>query len=619
MLPVRKFKVVSELIVGNRSIEPNWLDAPRITREPPVQAFRFNLSRASCWINNSLSKSLLAFLGLSFVALSSCNPDKPSAVNATATPWLTDITQESGLDFVHENGARGQLLFPEIMIGGVALFDANQDGALDIYLTNGHRRFPENELGTNSSNKLYVQLPNGKFQDYTSESGLGDLGYGTGVAIGDIDNDGDPDLFVSNVGPDRLYRNRGDGTFEEISETAGLVIDGWSTSACFFDYNRDGFLDLYVVRYVDWSPGKKCFAPDGRRTYCGPKGFTPIHDVLLRNNGDSTFTDVSEQAGMTTIASAGLGVVCQDLNGDQYPDVYVANDQAANHLWINQGDGTFQEDALLLGVAYNINGIPEAGMGVLAADLDNDLDTDLFMTHLAQETNTFYRNLGAAIGFIDGTGEAGLSWSGIPYTGFGTVAVDIELDGDLDLLLVNGRVLLGEPLYASNLPAPWNVFAEPNLMYLNDSTGQFKPIGRPGTSFCDRVEISRGLAMGDLDGDGDVDFVVSNLQGSARIYRNDAPRKGSWLVVRAVDPRWQRDAIGARITLFCGQRQFVRTITRAYSFQSSHDPRAHFGLGKATRVDRIEVLWPDGLKENFAATPANQTIELHRGSGTIHE
>ncbi|MCH7839218.1 MAG: VCBS repeat-containing protein [Planctomycetes bacterium] len=361
---------------------------------------------------------LLAILG-------ACRRSGPPAETQAAKLWLTEITAEVGLDFVHESGARGELLFPEIMIGGVALFDSDGDGDLDIYLTNGHRAFPEHDVDPGTTNKLYVQGPGGKFVDFTAESGLGDAGYGIGVAIGDVDNDGDADVFVGNLGPDRLYRNRGDGTFEDVTSTSGMVIDGWSASACFFDYDADGFLDLYVTRYVDWRRGKKCFAPDGRRTYCGPNGFRPLHDVLMRNNGDGTFTDVSEQAGMASVAAPGLGVVCQDLNGDGRPDIYVANDQSANHLWINQGDGTFREEALEFGLAYNTSGAPEAGMGIVAADFDNDQDTDLFLTHLAEETNTFYRNLGGAIGFSDATGETGLGWSSVPYTGFGVVAVDL--------------------------------------------------------------------------------------------------------------------------------------------------------------------------------------------------
>ncbi|RME39595.1 MAG: CRTAC1 family protein, partial [Planctomycetota bacterium] len=454
------------------------------------------------------------------------------------------------------------------------------------------------------------------YTDVTEESGLGDGGYGMGVAIGDYDNDGDTDVYVTNFGRNALYRNRGDGTFENVTDASGTGVTGWSCSATFLDYDRDGNLDLYVTRYVEFNPLKDCYDAAGRRDYCGPKAFPPVHDYLLHNNGNGTFTDVTSRAGIDSVSAAGLGVVADDFNNDGWIDIYVANDAYANQLWINRGDGTFEDEALLMGSAYNINGKAEAGMGVIAADFDNDLDPDLFMTHLGQETNTFYRNLGEQMGFCDVTGEAGLGTSSVPYTGFGTAAVDMELDGDLDLLVVNGRVVYGDPLPGALPPPPWNIYAEPNLFYLNDGTGRFTEAAGSAAAFCDPIEISRGLAVGDIDDDGDPDVLITNIQGPARLYRNDAPRRGHWLTVRGVDPRRKRDALGARVIVHAGDRSFMRTIRSGFSYLSASEPRAYFGLGRAEHIEWIEVWWPDGTRERFPGGAADRFITLTHGSGT---
>ena len=541
--------------------------------------------------------------------------DEGADASRHSSSYFTEITHDVGLDFVHENGAAGSRWLAEISPSGVALFDFDNDGDLDIYFTNGHRRLGRSEIGGGCMNRLFRQEDDGNFADVSLESGLGDQRYGMGVAIGDVDNDGDSDVYLANLGHDQLYRNRGDGTFENVTRSANVDVDGWSSSAAFFDYDRDGFLDLYIARYVDWNAEKVCYSQTGGPEYCGPKAFLSVHDVLLHNNGDGTFSDVAKHAGIAGVVSAGLGVVCEDLNDDGWIDVYVANDMDANNLWINQKDGTFRDDALLLGTAYNMYGRAEAGMGVVAADFDNDGDFDLFMTHLGQETNTLYRNDGAAHGFVDVTGQCGLAVSSIPYTGFGTAAFDVDLDGYLDIFVVNGRVQEQGVLAGSLLQAPFDRLAEPNLFYVNDGIGHFTLIEEPAASICQPIEISRGLAVGDIDADGDVDLVVSNIHSASRLYRNDAPRNGAWLMVRAVDPRLNRDAIGARVTVTCGDRRFARTISRGFSYLSSSDVRAHFGLGPARGIDAIDVRWPDGLTERFGGVPLNSAIVLSRGTG----
>ncbi len=546
--------------------------------------------------------------------LTGCGTDDAPADPVTLEPWFTEITSEAGLAFVHESGGTGDFLMPEIMGAGSALFDADGDGLLDVYLTNGTLDPASGGASAGLRNRLYRQEPGGRFTDVSEASGLDDPGYGMGMAIGDVDNDGDADVYVTNFGPDRLYLNQGDGSFV-ATDRAGIDVSGWSCSAVFFDYDRDGLLDLFVTQYVAFDPAKKCFDSAGRRDYCGPKSFPPVPDVLLHNTGDGSFTDVSAASGITSIAAAGLGVVSDDFNGDGWPDLYVANDAYANHLWTNRGDGTFRDDAIGLGVAFNLHGQAEAGMGLAVADVDGRGGPDLVVTHLGQESNTLYRNLGASKGFFDATGASGLGASSMPWTGFGTVAFDADLDDDLDLAVANGRVVRGTPLDGAMAKAPWDMFVEPNLFYVNDGAGVFTPAADLGGSFCRRFEITRGLAMGDIDGDGDVDLLLANVQGPARVFRNDAPRRGHWIIVRVIDPALARDAIGARITVVCGQRRFDRTITRGGSYLASSDVRAHVGLGPCESVDRIEVAWPDGSRERFTVPGVDRVVTLSRGSG----
>jgi hypothetical protein len=539
-------------------------------------------------------------------------------------PLLVEATDVSGVDFRHSAGAAGEQLFPEMMGGGVAIFDANQDGRLDLYFASGAPDLGRGRIssdGKGDINRLFLQEDDGRFVDRTEGSGLGDGGYGTGLAVGDVDNDGFEDVFVANFGPDRLYLGRGEGRFEEASEASGIAATGvaeddWSTSAAFCDVNRDGFLDLYVVRYVVFDPEVQCTDKTGRKEYCGPDSFTDRVDVLLLNRGDGTFVDGTSAAGIDVATGAGLGVVCADLDDNGWVDIYVANDGDPNQLWMNQGTGsdgsvTFVDEALILGTSVNASGLEEAGMGVLAADFDNDADLDLFLTHLRDETNTFYRNLGPTRGFRDDSNIVGLAASSTPFTGFGTAALDLDLDGDLDLVVANGRVLRARAL-TEDLPSPWNQYAEPNLVYSNDE-GAFRLLGSEVLAFTERIEIGRGLAAGDLDGDGTLDLVLNNLESKARIYHGTA--SGHWLLVDAQDPRLQRRALGAKITLSADGWRQVRTLQGAMSYLSASDPRAHFGLGEFDGPVTLEVRWPDGLEETFAKVAVDQAVVLVRGQG----
>jgi len=560
--------------------------------------------------------------GIALILSAGCQPEKtPRSDPGTdggladdAATWLVDVTERVGLEFVHDSGAAGEFLLTEIMGSGVALFDCEGDGDLDVYLTNGGDPLAGGSR-PDVGNRFFRQEPGPRFVDRTRESGLGDPGYGMGIAVGDYDNDGSPDVYVTNFGADRLYRNRGDGSFEDVTAAAGIEADGWSCSATFFDYDLDGHLDLFVTRYVEYDPAKGCTDSSGRVDYCRPQAFPPAPDLLLRNRGDGTFADVSVRAGLHGAIAPGLGVVVEDFNGDGRPDVYVANDGEANHLWVNQGDGTFLDDALTLGVAYNLEGMPEASMGVLVADLDGDLDLDIFLSHLAGETNTFYRNRGGSRGFDDATGVSELGTQSVTHTGFGVVAFDVDLDGDLDLAVVNGRVTRGKSKNDGTVRPPWDQFVEPNRFYVNAGEGRFQPIGEVATSFTRPLEVSRGLAAGDIDRDGDVDLVVSNIEGRARVYFNEASRQGGWITVRAIDPRHGRDAIGARVVLTLGDRQVLRTISRGYSYLSSSEPRARFAIPQGVEAKSLEVHWPGGPAEQFDLRGQDKEVVVFRGRG----
>jgi hypothetical protein len=418
---------------------------------------------------------------------------------------------------------------------------------------------------------------------------------------------------LTNFGADRLYRNDG-GRFVDATAQAGIDAPGWSASAVWCDYDRDGGLDLYVTRYVDYRPDKTCRDSASRPAYCGPLEFPPVSDLLFRNLGQGRFEDVSEVAGMAGVQAAGLGVVCEDFDADGWLDFYIANDAYSNQLWLNRTDGTFADRAVVLGAAFNVHGQPEAGMGVVAADFDNDLLPDLFVTHLAAETNTYYRNLGSGRGFADATGQVGLAASSMALTGFGTVALDIEFDGDLDLAVVNGRVKRTDPRDDAWVEEPWSWFAESNLFYVNESGGQFHRASTEVAAFIQPVEITRGLALGDYDNDGDQDMLVGNIESPLRLYRNDAPRNGHWVVLRLIDRGSNTDAIGARVTIEAGGTRQRRTVTRGASYLSSSDSSLHVGIGAATAADAI-VQWPDGSIESFAGLAADVESSLIRGDG----
>jgi hypothetical protein len=534
------------------------------------------------------------------LALAACGGGASPAPADEDGSWFTDVTFELRVDFAHDHVPSGELRLAEIMGGGVAVFDCDGDDDLDLYFTSGAR------------NRLYVRDERGRYRDDTKRSGLGDAGYGMGVAVADVEGDGDLDVYVCNLGADRLYLNRGDGRFDDATSAAGVDVDGWSTSAAFADLDGDGALDLYVARYVVWDPEQTCRSPVFGPDWCGPKVFDPEPDVFLRGRGDGTFVDVSEKVGLTAAPRAGLGVLCDDFDGDGALDVYVANDAYANQLWRVREDGTFFDAALTVGLALDGLGKAEAGMGLAFDDLDGDGMREVLVTNLRSETNTVYAPARGAPGYDDATGRAGLARPSLDFTGFGVLTFDAELDGDLDLAVANGHVNRGDPSPYSPLPGPWNELPEPNHFFLNDGSGHFTPAPDEGAGFCRLARISRGLAAGDLDRDGDVDLVVANLLEPARVLRNDAPRAGAWLAVRL-----RPEELGARVVVAAGARSLRRSVRRASSYLSSSDAEAHFGLGPVERYDHLDVRWLDGTLERFPGGAADRRVTLVRGRGEV--
>ncbi len=528
---------------------------------------------------------------------------------AAGPAWLEPAEDAAGVDWTHVRGGATRYWFPEIMGGGVAFLDYDRDGALDLYLVQSGELDPA--AARRPGNALYRNRGDGTFEDATARAGVGDDGYGMGVACGDYDADGHVDLYVTNVGANVLYRNRGDGTFEDATASAGVGDPGWGTSAAFVDVDGDGLLDLFVVNYLTWSIETEldCRAGSGERDYCSPNNYDrPARDVLYRNRGDGTFEDVTAAAGLGAAFGNGLGVTWADFDRDGDFDLYVANDGMANQLWVNDGRGRFSDGALVAGCAVNRHGTPEAGMGVAAADLDADGWFDLFMTHLRNESNTYYRNVGGD--FTDATAVVGLSGPSIDFTGFGMGFADLDLDGWLDLFVANGRVGKWEPS-----PDPADPYAEPNLLFRGGAGGRFQEVSPRGGTATPVLGTSRGAAFGDYDGDGDVDVAVVESGRRLRLLRNVAGDGGRSAVLDVLDERGA-PALGAVVEARLGERVLRRRCEAAYGYCASHDPRVVVGLGAEEGLSDVVVTWPDGVRERFGDVPAGAAPRaLVRGAG----
>ncbi len=548
-----------------------------------------------------------------------------SGISPAPGELFVERAAELGIDFVHFNGMSGDLYLLETMGSGAALFDYDNDGDLDLYLVQGamlgegktpaDATFPPVGGAGELIDRLYRNdLSSGgelSFTDVTRSSGIVADGYGMGVAAGDYDNDGWTDLLVTNWGETQLWHNQGDGRFSDQAAAAGVTSGHqWSASAAFVDYDHDGWLDLYITTYVEFRYPLHvvCESPTNMPDYCGPLAFEARSDRLLHNRRDGTFRDVSVEAGISGERANGLGVATADLDGNGWIDIYVANDSMANQLWLNQGDGTFVNGALLAGCAVNRNGMPEASMGVDAGDLDGDGDDDLYVSHMTRESNTLYLNLGEGL-FDERTSEAGLaSWS---YSTYGTAWFDYDNDSWLDLLLNNGAMIIIESQAQAGLPYP---LLQPNQLFRNRGDGTFEDVSeRSGVCF-QVEEVGRGAAFGDLDNDGDTDVALSLSAGPARLLLNQVGGSERWLGLRLVGASG-RDMLGARVQVeLADGGELWRRVRSDGSFCSANDPRVLVGLGDR-RVNAVRVHWLEGGVEQWTDLAAGRYHTLQQGDG----
>jgi hypothetical protein len=513
---------------------------------------------------------------------------------------LRQAAAEWGVDFRHHHGASGRRYMVETMVGGVVVFDFDGDGDEDLFFVDGgvlpgyQGEAPRSRLLRNEG---------GRFVDHTDRSGLRPREYGSGAVAGDYDDDGDLDVYVTALGSNSLWRNRGDGTFDDATAAAGVAAGGWSSGAAFADFDRDGDLDLYVARYVDFGLDNHKACNDegtGLAGYCGPEMYEGVGDLYYRNLGDGRFADATREAGLDAARYAGLGVAVGDLDDDGWSDLYVANDLDPNLLYRNRGDGTFEDISLLSGTAYGEAGRPEAGMGIALGDVEGDGRLDVVVTNFELETNALYRNLGEGL-FVDARFVANVAEASLQKLGFGVALADLDHDRDLDLVVANGHVQDN----AAQLRAGGS-FAQENQVYENDGAGRFRLVPRAGV---EDLAVSRGLAVGDLDTDGDLDVVVLNTGGPAAAYENLlAAASTSWLQLDLVGGRSNSSAVGARVRLLTGSTSQLREVQTGGSYLSQSALTLHFGLGAdAGPESRVEVSWPSGLRQSVALPAGTRT------------
>ncbi len=529
---------------------------------------------------------------------------------------LVDVAAEAGVTLQNLSGGARKDFLLEVAGNGAAWLDYDRDGWLDLLIVNGSK-IERLDRGGDPMAALYRNDRNGHFTDVTKSSGMTRTGWGMGACAADFDSDGDTDVYLTAYGASVLYRNEAGRSFTDVTARAGVEDTRWSTGCAFGDYDRDGWLDLYVSNYVALdvrktpTRGVNSFCQYmGMDVLCGPRGLPGAPDVLFRNNGDGTFTNVTKKAGITDPGYYGFQVVFSDLDADGWPDIYVANDSTPNFLFHNKGDGTFSDIALEAGVALSEEGRAQAGMGVDVADYDNDGRLDIFVTNFSHDTNTLYRNTPA--GFRVETYAAGLGESSLPYLGWGTGFVDFDNDGRLDLLVANGHIYPEIELFPLG-----SSYRQRMLLYRNIGGGRFAEVGVQMGDAVAAPRTGRGIALADYDNDGDTDFLVVNLDGRPSLFRNDGGNRARRLTLQLVGTKSNRDAIGARVTVRAGGVTQTAEIRSGGSYLSSNDLRLHFGLGMAKKAERVEVRWPSGLVQKFENVPAGKILLLVEGKTPV--
>ena len=553
--------------------------------------------------------AVLSVLGLWFLA-AGAKPGTPEPQPDVVPGNFVDVAAARGIEFHHYASQTARKYMLEIMGSGVALLDYDNDGRLDIFLVNGAPISDPTPLGTIPRktdpkywNRLYHQKPDGTFEDVTEQAGVQGKGYGYGVAVGDYDNDGFEDLFVTEYGGNHLYHNNGNGTFTDVTEKAGVGGSGWSTSAAWVDLDNDGFLDLVVLRYVQWDfEDRLCMVNGTLRTYCNPDNFQPIAPLVYHNNGDGTFTEVSRQIGLSK-PGKGLGIAIADYDRDGHIDVYVANDSMPGFLYHNKGNGTFEEVALLAGVGVTDSGRTYAGMGVDFADYNNDGLPDLAVADLALDTYALYENVGKGF-FQYATDSSGLGNITMQHSGMGLHFIDYDNDGWKDLLVSQGHVMDTVDLVNPNLH-----YREPMLLVRNTGKG-FVDVSAASGEIFHQPWAGRGLAVGDINNDGRVDAVVSTSEGPAHVLLNETATPNHWLILKLTGHRSNRDAIGAEVKVVTARGMQMATVTTAGSYLSSSDKRVHFGLGPETTVQKVEIRWPSGILQTLRDVKADQILAI---------
>ena len=523
-----------------------------------------------------------------------------------------DESDSQQLFFIHDNGGSGEKYYNETMGSGVCLLDYDNDNDLDIYFCQG-APLPGWDKSIQLANKLF-RNDGGTWTDMSKDAGVADESYSIGCACGDVDNDGDVDLYVTNFGTDKFYMNNGDGTFSDQTNISGLKNDAWASSAVFFDMDQDGWLDLYVTNYVEFKTNKNPWCGErqsGRRAYCDPDIFKGMTDKLFRNLGNGTFMNISQSSGISKYKGKGLGVAYGDIDHDGDLDLYIANDKVMNHLFINNSNGTFSEDALFSGVGYNENGRAEAGMGVDFSDVNMDGWLDLFVTNFSGESNTLYINDKSG-SFVDQTFRAGLGQLSLNYLGFGTKFVDFNYDGYQDIFVVNGHVI--DNIHHFNKDY---THAQKKQIFLGDGTGFFQEAISEKLGDTNIPSVGRGAAFGDIDNDGDMDIVISNNNGKANLLIRKGHPNSNWIGFELVGTTSNKDGIGTWLEIETNGIKQTQFVNPGGSYLASNDKRILFGLGKNQSIDKLVIKWPSGQNSQFEKIKTNHYYRIEEGDDLL--